>query len=276
MEARSAKGTVGTKVRSSTSLGSRFVREVGEVAGFSARAVFELHGVARYAAEILRQCGVLILGTTLIAAFAVMVGGGECGLFSGYAFRTIGAEALTGYGSAICGLRELYPLIFGYIFAAKVGCGLAAEIGSMRISEELDGLQSVGVDPMRYVIGTRLLATVICVPLMYVVATLMGALASYLVIVVQLHNSSQGAWEATYWLIQTPADTLLPMLKAIVIAIAIVLVGMYYGFRASGGPVGVGAATARSMIVNLVLIHALNAIMTALFYAGNPAVPFGG
>jgi phospholipid/cholesterol/gamma-HCH transport system permease protein len=249
--------------------------ETGDLVTFSGRAVVYAGGSGRYFAEILRQCGILVVGTTLVICAMVMVVGGECGLFVVYGLRPIGATSFAGLATQICGLREMWGYMFAYVFAAKVGCGLVAEIGSMRISEELDALESVGVDPMRYVVATRLLAVWMTVPLMYAVAMVFGTIGSWLVVVVQLHGTSLGQWLTLHFSSQTLGDNFLSIIKVTVTATFIALVGMYYGYRASGGPVGVGAATARSMIVNLVMIHVVGAALTTIFW-GHARAPIGG
>ncbi len=249
--------------------------ETEDLAQFSGSAIAALAGSGRYFAEILRQCGILVVGTTLVVCAMVTVVGGECGLFVVYGLRPLGATSFAGLATSVCGLREMWGYMFAYVFAAKVGCGLVAEIGSMRISEEIDALESIGVDPMRYVIATRLLAVWMTVPFMYAVAMVFGTIGSYLVVVVQLHGVSVGQWLSLHFASQTLADNFLSIVKVTVIATFIALVGMYYGYRARGGPVGVGAATARSMIVNLVMIHVVGAALTTLFW-GRARVPIGG
>src|SRR5438270_8649340 len=122
------------------------VREVGEMAGFSTRALAAVPGAMRYFAEVLRQCGTLIVGSAIVLLAMQAVIGGECGLFFVYLTRPLGATAAVGQLQVPCSLRELFPYMFGYIFAAKVGSGLVAEIGSMRISNEIDALDAVGID----------------------------------------------------------------------------------------------------------------------------------
>ncbi len=249
--------------------------ETGDLVEFSAKALFYAIGCWRYFSEILRQAGILVIGTTLVICAMVMVVGGECGLFVVYGLRPIGATSFAGLATAVCGVREMWGYMFAYVFAAKVGCGLVAEIGSMRISEELDALESIGVDPMKYVVATRLVAVIVTVPFMYAIAMVFGTLGSYLVIVVQLHGVSLGQWISLHFSSQTLGENILSIIKVTVIAVFIALVGMYYGFRARGGPVGVGSATARSMIVNLVGIHVIGAALTTLFW-GRSQVTIGG
>ena len=104
------------------------VRELGDMAAFSTRAIFATPGALRYFAEALRQIGTLVVGTTLVLLALEAVIGGECALFFVYLVRPLGAGSFTGFFEVPCGIRELYPYMFGYIFAAKVGCGLVAEI----------------------------------------------------------------------------------------------------------------------------------------------------
>ncbi|HWF53885.1 MAG TPA: ABC transporter permease [Solirubrobacteraceae bacterium] len=255
-------------------LGS-LLTETGDLVGFSGRAIISTGASGRYFAEILRQAGILVMGTTLIIVLMVMVVGGECGLFVVYQLRPIGATAFAGLATQLCGVREMWGYMFAYVFAAKVGCGLVAEIGSMRISEEIDALESIGIDPMRYVVATRLVAVIVTVPLMYAVAMVFGTLGSYLVVVVELKGTSLGQWISLHFSSQTLGDNFLSIAKVTIIATFIALVGMYYGYKARGGPVGVGAATARSMIVNLVMIHVVGAALTTIFW-GHARTPIGG
>ena len=252
------------------------LEEAGEFASFSARAILALRDVWQYTAEMLRQCAFLITGSLLVICAMQFVIGGECALFGNYLLRSFGASAAIGSFTEICDVRELFPYMFGYIFAAKVGCGLVAEIGSMRISDEIDALEAVGTDPMRYLIATRLMAAILCIPLIYLVSVLIGTAGSYVVVVKQIHEISAGGWAAGHWTYQDLSENLYSLAKAIVIGLTIVLVGTFYGYKARGGPVGVGSATARSMVVNLVLIHLIGASMSLLFWGTSAKTPVGG
>jgi phospholipid/cholesterol/gamma-HCH transport system permease protein len=252
------------------------VDEAGHMALFSVRAILGVAGARRYFAEVLRQCAILVTGSTLIILALILVVGSECGLFVVFLLRSVGGGSFSGFLTSLCGLREMFPYMFGYVFAAKVGCGLVAEIGSMRISEEIDAMESVGVDPMRYIVSTRLLAVWLTIPAMYAAGLVAGALGAFLVVVKQFGEVSAGQYHTLYFLSQTVPDNLYSMAKVMTMATAISLVGMYYGYRASGGPVGVGAATARSMVVNLVLIHVIGAVLTALFWGSSSHYVFGG
>ena len=254
----------------------RWLQEAGDLVGFAGRSVLGAARAGRYAAAILRQCALLIAGSALVLVALVMVVGGECGLFVSYLLRPLGATAQAGPVGYICGIREMFPYMFAYIFAAKVGCGLVAEIGAMRISDEIDALESVAIDPMRYLVGPRLLAVVICVPLIYVIALVAGMVGGYVVNVFQFGDISSGQYLTGYWSAQNLHDNLFSLIKAGTMAITIALVALYYGYRARGGPVGVGDAVARSMIVNLVLIHVIGATWSAVFWGTSWGLPYGG
>ena len=261
----------------STPVAVALVGELGDLAQFSMRAVRALGGTWRYVGEALRQCAILLAGSTIVIVGMQVVVGGECALFTSYFTRAFGASGTVGLFSELCAVREMFPYMFGYVLAAKVGCGLVAEIGSMRIAEEIDALEVIGIDPMRYIVGTRLLGAFVALPVIYVISMLTGSLGAYLVVVQQVGEVSSGAFEGGFFgPIHSLGEDLRSLLKAMVIGTTVILVGVYYGFHASGGPAGVGAATARSMAVNLVAIHVLGGIMSIGFWGLDGKLPFGG
>jgi phospholipid/cholesterol/gamma-HCH transport system permease protein len=166
--------------------------------------------------------------------------------------------------------------MFGYILAAKIGTGFAAEIGAMRINSELSAMEAQGINPMRYVVGTRLVASWIALPLMFVVGAALNFLAAYLVVDRQVGETSQGQWQRVHWEYVTVGHLGYDLVWVLLEGTMIVLIGMYYGYRASGGPVGVGTATARSMIFNIVAIHVLGAFLILALFGVYPTVPIGG
>jgi phospholipid/cholesterol/gamma-HCH transport system permease protein len=166
--------------------------------------------------------------------------------------------------AAWCDLREVIPYGFGYMMAAKVGTGIVAELGAMRISDEIDALEVMGVNPMIFLCGTRLLGAWMTLPFMYLAAIGIG------------YQVSAGGYFLIFWMFQNPPDVLFSLIKAMFMATAIVLVGCYYGYTASGGPVGVGTATAKSMVLNIVLVHIIGMLGTLIFWGANPRAPIGG
>jgi phospholipid/cholesterol/gamma-HCH transport system permease protein len=253
------------------------IEELGELGQFSRRIAGNVIPTFQFFGEILRQAGNLLVGSMLILVAMELVIGGECGLFTAYLGRSFGASGAVGLFTLVCDVREMFPYMFGYILAAKVGCGLVAEIGSMRIADEIDAMEVMGIPSIRYVVCTRVIAASLVLPLVYIVAMAAGTLGSYLVVVVQVGDISSAAWVAGHF---GPAHTLstdlYSLIKAMAIGLTIVVVGTYYGYNARGGPVGVGTATARSMVVNLVMIHFIGGTLSLLFWGTNARLPIGG
>jgi phospholipid/cholesterol/gamma-HCH transport system permease protein len=255
-----------------------WVANFGVLAKFCARIVAHVYGlrVFRFFGEALRQAGILILSSTLVIWGLVFIIGLQCGIEGAYFNRSVGAPAYAGVFSAWCDLRELVPYAFGYMMAAKVGTGFVAELGSMRISDEIDALEVMGIDSMTFLCATRLLAAWMVLPFMYIAAVGAGFFASYLAVVQQIGEVSSGGFFLIFWMFQNPPDLLYSVIKGMVMATAIVLVGCYYGYNASGGPVGVGTATAKSMVLNIVLVHLIGMLGTQVFWGANPRAPIGG
>jgi phospholipid/cholesterol/gamma-HCH transport system permease protein len=244
-------------------------------AGIVVRDVFTGR-VIRYSGESLRQVGILIVSTTLVVWALIFISGLECGIEGAYLLRAQGAPQYSGVFSAWCDLREIVPLAFGYMMSAKVGTGIVAELGSMRISEEIDALDVMGIRSITFLGATRLLASWIVLPFVYLGGVAWGFLASYIAVIQQVGGVSTGGYSLIFWEFQNPGDLLFSLIKAMAMATMIVLVGCYYGYTATGGPVGVGVATAKSMIVNIVGVHIVAMLGTQLFWGANPRAPIGG
>ena len=245
----------------------------GEIVRFSASTIRSFGDVRLYATEVLHQAGALILSSGLIIWIMQGVIGSECGLEASYTLKQIGAPLYSGIFNAYCGIREMSPYMWGYIFAAKVGCGLVAELGSMRISDEIDALEVMGIKSKAYLVGTRVLAAWIAIPFLYTVGLALMYVTMYLVTVVQLGGVSPGGYLYIFWLYQNPLDFIFSQIKVLSFGTTIVFVGCYFGFNARGGPVGVGLATAKSMMINMVLIHILGVLGTQLFWGLSPNAP---
>jgi len=250
----------------------------GEIAGFSARVIGGVFSgrVLHFFGEALRQAGILILGSALVIWGLAFILGLQCGIEGAYFSRSTGAPAYAGVFSAWCDLREVMPYAFGYMMSAKVGTGLVAEIGAMRISDEVDALEVMGINSLLFLCATRLLAAWMVLPFLYIAAVGAGFLASYLAVVQQIGEVSSGGFFLIFWMFQNPPDLVYSLIKGMAMATVIVLVGCYYGYTASGGPVGVGTATAKSMVLNTVAVHLVGMLGTQIFWGKNPRAPIGG
>jgi phospholipid/cholesterol/gamma-HCH transport system permease protein len=247
----------------------------GEFSGSVVGGVFSRR-VWPYLGEALRQAGIFITGSMVIVLGLVFVLGLQCGVEGAYGARTVGASSSVGAFTALCNLREVIPYAFGYMMAAKVGTGIVAELGSMRISDEIDALDVMGLDSIAFLGSTRLLGTWLVLPFVYTIAIMVGITASYLAVVVQIGQVSAGGYLQLFWMFQSPLDFVFSLVKGMAMATCVVLVGIYYGYHAANGPVGVGRATAKSMVANIIGIHLIGLLGTQLFWGSNPRSPIGG
>jgi phospholipid/cholesterol/gamma-HCH transport system permease protein len=255
-----------------------WIATFGDITKFCARVVgYVLAGrVFHFLGEALRQAGILILGSALVIWGLAFILGLQCGIEGAYFSRAVGAPSNAGVFAAWCDLREIMPYAFGYMMSAKVGTGLVAEIGAMRISDEIDALEVIGINSLVFLCATRLLAAWIVLPFMYIAAVGAGFVASYIAVVEQIGEVSSGGYFLIFWMFQNPPDLLYSLIKGMAMATVVVLVGCYYGYTASGGPVGVGTATAKSMVLNTVMVHLVGMVGTQIFWGTNPRAPIGG
>ena len=181
----------------------------GEIARFGTRVAGLVFSgrVLRFFGESLRQAGILILGSALIIWAFVFILGLQCGLQGAYFNRSIGAPSLAGLFSAYCDLREGLPYAFGYILSAKVGTGIVAELGAMRISDEIDALEVMGIPPVTFLCATRLLGAWIAIPFLYLVGIGVAYFASYIAVVQQVGDVSSGGYLLIFWMFQRPRST---------------------------------------------------------------------
>jgi phospholipid/cholesterol/gamma-HCH transport system permease protein len=255
-----------------------WVASFGQMVAFSVRVVAGVASgrVLRFFGEALRQAGILVVGSVIIILGLVFILGLQCGIEGAYGVRAVGAPTATGAFTALCDLREVTPYAFGYMMAAKVGTGFVAELGSMRISDEIDALEVMGFNSIVYLCSTRLLGMWLVIPFVYVAAVAVGFIASYIAVVQQIGQVSAGGYLQLFWQFQSPMDLVYSSIKGVAMATFVVLVGCFYGYNASGGPVGVGAATAKSMVANIIGIHFIGMLGTQLFWGANPRAPIGG
>lgn len=249
------------------------VDSFGDYTAFLWKGIAGIRRVGDYPGEVLRQISLIAAGSTLVIVGIMFMAGATCGLEGTAVGRALGAGIAGPIFSAFCTTREVVPFVFGFIVAAKVGGGIVAELGSMRVNEEVDAMDVMGIPSITYLVSTRIIAVLIMLPLTYAVGMGAGQGGSWLASYVRFHDVSQGSWEFFFYTALDPLDLIYSMIKGIVLSLSVISVALYYGFQVRGGPVQVGEATAKSMAVNLMLVTILNMIMTFVFWGFNPNLP---
>lgn len=248
---------------------------VGDIATFTWRALKDVRHVGAYSAEVVRQAAILATGSVLVIMAIAFLAGGSCGLESTALARSFGVDPVAGGFSSWCTMREVVPFVFGYILAAKVGCGIVAELGAMQVAEEVDALEVLGVRSIAYLVTTRLLASAIVLPFAYLLAVASSYLAAFLMSVKRFGDVSTGTWNLFFYNFQDPVDLLYSMTKGLVIAGFVISTAVYFGYKVRGGPIEVGTATARSMAVNIIGVTLISMVGTLIFWGANPRIPIG-
>lgn len=252
------------------------LQTTGDVSRFGWRLLLSLRHTGPYIGETLRQASLIATGSTLVIVTIAFLAGGSCGLESSALARAFGAAPVAGGFSTWCTLREVVPFVFGYILAAKVGCGMVAELSAMRVAEEIDALEAMGVRSLAYLGGTRLLGAAIVLPFAYLLAIASSYLATYLMSVERFGDVSPGTWKLFFFSFQDGWDLAYSMIKGLVIAAFVIVVALHhgYGLRARG-PVDVGVATARSMATSIIGVTLISMAGTLIFWGANPRIGFG-
>lgn len=250
-----------TRIGTQTQFYGRTVGAVGDV-------------FLRYKPELLRliaQMGLgtgalaVVGGTTVIVAFLTITTGALAAVIGYNQFSDIGVEALTGFASAYFNVRLAAPLTSGIALAATIGAGATAQLGAMRINEEIDALEVMGIRSIAYLASTRLVAGVIVVIPLYCVAVL-AAFASAKISTTVIYGQSTGVYDHYFNTFLYPMSLVWSFLLAVSMAVVIMLVHTYYGYTASGGPAGVGEAVGRAVRTSLVASGVLTVFISLAIY----------
>lgn len=240
--------------------------------------------VGRYRAETLRQVASMSLGTGSLAiiggtvavvSFLTMSTGGVVAAQGYNQFSQIGVEALTGFGSAFLNPRLITPTTGAIALSATVGAGATAQLGAMRINEEIDALEVMGIRAVAYLASTRVAAGVIVIVPLYCVAVLLAFLAARYG-TTAFYGQSTGVYDHYFNTFLVPADVQRSFLVTIIVAAVIMLIHTYYGFTAKGGPAGVGEAVGRATRTALVASAFVMLLVTIAIYGQTGNFNFAG
>lgn len=226
--------------------------------------------VIRLIAEISMGAGTLAMigGTVVIVGFLTLATGGVLAVQGYSSLGNIGIEALTGFLAAFINVRISAPIVAGIGLAATFGAGVTAQLGAMRINEEIDALESMGIRPIEYLVSTRIVAGMIAITPLYSIAVILSFLASQFTTVVLLGQSG-GLYAHYFDTFLNPIDLLWSFLQAVLMALAILFIHTFYGYFATGGPAGVGVAVGTAVRTSLVVVVSVTLLISLAVYGAN-------
>jgi phospholipid/cholesterol/gamma-HCH transport system permease protein len=259
--------------------------DLGQQLGFYGRALaWTPRTLRRYKKETMRLLAEVTFGTGAMAVIGGTVGviailcfftGSSVGLQGYAALDALGTSAFTGFLSAYVNTREIAPLVAGVALSATVGCGFTAQIGAMRINEEIDALEVMGVPSLPFLVTTRIIAGFIAIVPLYVLGLLTSYFATRTIATVA-YGQSAGTYDHYFNLFLPPEDVLWSFLKVLVFAVVIILTHCYYGYRASGGPAGVGMAVGRAVRFSIVAINVIDLFLSLAIWGSTTTVRIAG
>jgi phospholipid/cholesterol/gamma-HCH transport system permease protein len=262
---------------------TRPLDEAGKIGWFALTGVRDMWwALTRYRKEILRliaEVGMgtgamaVIGGTAVIIGFVTMSAGSLVAIQGLASLGHIGIETLLGFVAAFINVRLVAPIVTGIALAATVGAGATAELGAMRISEEIDALEVMGVKSMAYLVSTRMLAGLVVIIPLYSVGLILSFLSPQIVTTF-LYGQTSGTYEHYFRTFLRPNDVFWSFVEVIIIAAVVMLSHCYYGYNASGGPVGVGEGVGRSMRFSLVANPIVILLAEMALYGVNPNFNF--
>ena len=226
--------------------------------------------IVRLIAEISMGAGTLAMigGTVAIVGFLTLATGGTLAVQGYSSLGNIGIEALTGFLSAFINVRIAAPIVAGIGLAATFGAGVTAQLGAMRINEEIDALESMAIRPISYLVSTRILSGMIAIVPLYSIAVILSFVASRFVTVV-LFGQSAGLYDHYFNTFLNPIDLFWSFLQAILMALTILFIHTYFGYFASGGPSGVGVAVGNAVRTSLVVVVSVTLLVSLSIYGSN-------
>ncbi len=258
---------------------------LGDQMSFYVRALaWAPRAIRRYGREVLRLLAEVSFGSGSLAVIGgtvgVMVGltlftGVLVGLQGFSALDSIGTSAFTGFLTSFFNTREIAPLVAGLALSATVGAGFTAQLGAMRISEEVDALEVMGVPSLPYLVTTRIIAGFVAVIPLYVIGLLSSYLASRTV-VVYLYGQSAGTYDHYFDMFLPPEDVFYSFVKVLIFSVLIILMHCYYGYRATGGPAGVGIAVGRAVRLSIVTVAVVNFFIGFAIWGTDTTVRIAG
>lgn len=263
----------------------RILLDSGEHVRFYVGAIAGIpHAVTTYRREVLRLISTvafgsgalaLVGGTVVVVSFLTAFAGIELGLQGYSQLSNIGVEALSGFVSAYINTRLAAPALAGIALTATVGAGFTAQLGAMRVSEEIDALEVMSIHSVRFLVSTRIVAGLVSIVPLYAVSLLASYAATRLVVTVAFGQSS-GAYQHYFNTFLIPSDIVLSVVKVMCMAVVIMAICCYYGYNAKGGPAGVGRAVGNAVRLSLISILFADMLLSFALYGTSHSLNITG
>jgi phospholipid/cholesterol/gamma-HCH transport system permease protein len=266
-------------------------KPVDGLAGLGDQLIFHVRALAsipralrRYPKEVVRLLSEVSFGSGALAVIGGTVGvmvmlslftGTVVGLQGYAALNQIGTSALNGFVSAYFNTREIAPLVAGLALSSTVGCGFTAQLGAMRISEEIDALEVMSVRSLPFLVTSRVIAGLVAVVPLYVI----GLLTSYLgsrAVTVYYYGQSAGTYDHYFALFLPPVDVVLSFVKVMIFAVVVILIHCYYGYKATGGPAGVGLAVGKAVRLAIIAVNVVDFFLSLALWGATTTVRVAG
>lgn len=230
----------------------------------SGRAFRNIFRSPHYADDILLQMDIIGAGSLFIVSLIGFFSGVVMALQMSRALSTYGAQGKIGEIVSITLVRELGPVLASLLVAGRNASGIASELGSMRVTEQIDAMRALGTDPIQKLVTPRLIATAVVLPLLTIIADFLGLVGGYFIAATMLDITRSQYWTSA-WQVLEYNDLTQGLIKPFLFAIVIALVGCYYGMHTSGGTQGVGRATTKAVVVSSVWIFVITSMLDPLF-----------
>lgn len=242
-----------------------FVATVGRLTRFGLRGVFHCVRPPFYPRLIASQMIDIGYYSLPVVGLTAIFTGMVLALQSYSGFARFNAESAIATVVVLSITRELGPVLAGLMVAGRIGAAIAAEIGTMRVTEQIDALTTLSTNPFKYLVAPRLIAGTLMLPVLVLIADIIGVLGGYLIGVYQLDFNASNYIRLT-WEFLEPIDVISGLTKAAVFGFLITLMGCYHGYNSRGGAQGVGQATTNAVVSASILILAFNYLITAIFF----------
>lgn len=243
-----------------------FLQRIGKLSQFIARAITHSFTPPFFPSQLLRQIIDIGFYSLPVVGLTTLFTGMVLALQSYTGFARFNAEGAIAGVVVLSMTRELAPVLAGLMVAGRVGASIAAEIGTMRVTEQIDALSTLSVNPFKYLIAPRVIASTIMLPLLVLVGNVIGVYGGYLVAIYNL-DFSQGSYLHQTWDILERMDVVSGLVKAAVFGFIVAIMGCYHGFNSERGAQGVGAATTNAVVSASILILISNYIITQVFFS---------